>query len=106
MCVDSLFSHDIRLRDGGDAELATAQKAYCPGRAPVQVGTRLPGTWSARGDSVVIQTSAPSPSGPVGVEGQGSLEGDDLIFRHRVYTEADPDGSSGVTYDHVYRRQR
>jgi hypothetical protein len=105
VCADTTFSHVIRLEPNGTGSLSGDQKVYCPGQAPRSIGGSTAATWSGRGDSVWIRMTVVPPSGPpISSTWNGALEGDRLVFRYPIYTESDPNGASGLTYDMVYRR--
>ena len=106
ICVDTMFSQTMHLRSDRTVAFVSDVRRYCDGSAPVALDDEpLGGTYTIRGDSVTLRLQANAPTGPISFSWEGELRSSTLTFRFPIYTETDQDGSSGNTYDFVYRRR-
>jgi hypothetical protein len=105
MCVDTLYSQAIHLRGDRTLALISNMRRYCAGAASAAVDESLGGTYTALGDSVELHFKTNTPSGVMSWSWAGVLNNGMLTFSVPVYTEMDPDGTSGNTYSWVYRRR-
>jgi hypothetical protein len=101
MCVDTLFSQSIHLRDDSTLALVSNMRRFCAGSASAAVDESLGGTYTVSGDSITLRFKANTSTGVLSWSWAGALGPSTLTFSVPAYTEMDPDRNS---FEWVYRR--
>lgn len=104
VCQETLHSEYLELTASSSAVRVIDRSKGCDGATPVRTTTRQHGTYTQNADTMVVTIDV---GGVVGnLTTRYAIEGDRLIFRAPVYTESDPDGTSGQFYTVAVYRKR
>lgn len=96
-CAETLHSQYLELSKPDRAAMVTDRTRSCNGAPALRQTATQAGSFTEAGDTVHITLAY---GGLIGnVTNRYIRLGDRLILRAVVYTEADPDGTSGQTYD-------